>query len=263
MFPILLQLGSLTIHTLGLFMAIGFFLSGFVFWRLSRQEHYQEDTLFDDFLKTAVWSMLVSRLGFIVLHTDVFGFEFLRYVDIFNYPGVSMAMGVMIMPVMMFRLASKKKLDAFEVLDFSAIAMSVGLVWYWIGAFFDGSLVGLPTSLPWGVIFPGLFSPRHPAQLYAMVANFLVMIYLMWAANKYRLFSWYRNNRHTANSGFVFSVWMVTQGLTQVLMLLVAVPQLVVAELVLDWYIYPVVIILGLWMLFKRSGRSLVKWKKH
>ncbi len=262
MFPILFQLGRLTIHTIGIFIAIGFFSAGFVFWRASRQEHYREDELFDDLLITAVWAAMASRLGFIALHTDVFGLDLGRWVDIFNYPGISMAIGVLIIPIMMWRLASKKKLDTFEVLDFSAVALSVGLVWYWIGAFFDGSLVGLPTTLPWGMVFPGLFTPRHPAQLYAVVANIAVTIYLLWAQNKYRLFGWYRNNHHTANSGFLFCAWLISQGLIQLLLLLVAAPQIQAGDFVLDWYIYPMVIVLGVWLLFRRSGRSIWRWRK-
>ncbi len=42
-----------------------------------------------------------------------------------------------------------------------------------IGCFFGGCCYGLPTSLPWGVVFPSVDSlPRHPTQLYEAAFHF-------------------------------------------------------------------------------------------
>lgn len=42
-----------------------------------------------------------------------------------------------------------------------------------IGCFFGGCCYGLPTSLPWGVVFPAVDAlPRHPTQVYEAVFHF-------------------------------------------------------------------------------------------
>ncbi len=46
-----------------------------------------------------------------------------------------------------------------------------------VGNFFNSEIYGLPTDLPWGVVFVrrGLFSPRHPTQLYEALIGFVVL----------------------------------------------------------------------------------------
>jgi len=54
-----------------------------------------------------------------------------------------------------------------------------------IGNFANGELYGLPTSLPWGIVFPGLDAPHHPSMLYEALASVLTLaLALWWAAHR-------------------------------------------------------------------------------
>lgn len=259
MWPVILKAGNLTVHTLGIFLVLMLWSIGFTIWARGRQEHYNEDELFDGFLLASIASLVVSRIVFILLHLDVFGNSVWSWFDLANYPGIHVLAGILIYPVVMAWHARTHKWNTLEVLDFLSIGLSTSLIIYWLGAFLDGSQIGLVTDLPWGVVFPGIYDARHPAQLYALAGNALVLLYLKWAESRFRLFNWYRHGRHSAPAGFIFCVWLIAQGIIQLLLLTVAQQgQFVIGELVLDILIYPLLILFGIWMLLQLSGRSFL-----
>lgn len=56
-----------------------------------------------------------------------------------------------------------------------AFLMGVGR----IGNFIDGQIVGRPTDVPWGVLFPYAAGFRHPVVLYDGIKNLLLIPYLL------------------------------------------------------------------------------------
>jgi phosphatidylglycerol:prolipoprotein diacylglycerol transferase len=77
--------------------------------------------------------------------------------------------------------------------DLLALAVPVGLMLGRIANFINAELWGRPTSLPWGVIFPGEAAQacatlteacaRHPSQLYqAALEGLLLAVVLTWLA---------------------------------------------------------------------------------
>ena len=86
----------------------------------------------------------------------------------------------------------KHGLNMVRVCDYVACATPFGLVLVRIANFINGELWGRPTTLPWGMVFPGAGDdlPRHPSQLYEAGLEGLVMgIVLFW------LF-WFTNARN-------------------------------------------------------------------
>ena len=86
----------------------------------------------------------------------------------------------------------KHGLNMVRVCDYVACATPFGLVLVRIANFINGELWGRPTTLPWGLVFPGAGDdlPRHPSQLYEAGLEGLVMgIVLFW------LF-WFTNARN-------------------------------------------------------------------
>ena len=84
---------------------------------------------------------------------------------------------------------SKWQMSFFESTDFIAPAVPIGLGSVRIGNFLNSELLGRPTDLPWGVIFPSdpLGLTRHPSQLYqAFSEGIILLTFLLWFSKKER-----------------------------------------------------------------------------
>lgn len=69
----------------------------------------------------------------------------------------------------------------WQVVDFAAPLVPIGLGTGRIGNFINGELWGKTTELPWGVVFPHAGSePRHPSQLYEFFLEGVVLFVVVW-----------------------------------------------------------------------------------
>jgi phosphatidylglycerol:prolipoprotein diacylglycerol transferase len=80
-------------------------------------------------------------------------------------------------------------IDLLRLGDLIAAAVPIGLFFGRIANFINGELWGRPTSLPWGIVFPGAGpEPRHPSQLYeASLEGLLLFLVLRWATHLAKL----------------------------------------------------------------------------
>ena len=92
------------------------------------------------------------------------------------------ALGVLI-ALIVFCL--RNRLDPLRIGDIAAAAAPLGLFFGRIANFVNGELWGRPTTVPWGIVFPGAGPlPRHPSQLYEAalegVALFALLAWGTW-----------------------------------------------------------------------------------
>lgn len=92
------------------------------------------------------------------------------------------AIGVLLGLAIYYFLFFRKKIcrSFLMLLDLIVIPTAVVAVFIRLGNFFNQEIIGIPTDLPWGVIFGAVPDglPRHPAQLYEAFAYFLTFIAL-------------------------------------------------------------------------------------
>jgi prolipoprotein diacylglyceryltransferase len=191
----------------------------------------------------------------VAIHYQVFGFNPLKWIDVLTYPGVLSFAGLVMAGWFFYRRAEKNKWNSFEILDFGAMAVTASSALMSLASFFDGSGLGKPTKLPWGVTFQNVFDKRHPAQLYAMALYIILFLFMSWAESRYRTFSWYRDKKHSAQTGFLFCSYLIGYGLIGSLISLVALPTMVVNGFVLDLPLRVGVLVVGLLLLYSRTGR--------
>ena len=255
MLPTLISWGPLVVKTINLFAILAFLVSGFIFWKKGREEHYEEDELFDGFILALIVALLFSRIGFIITHFANFSFNPLNWLDLMGHPGLSGLFGGIGGTIFIYRFAQQKKWDAFEILDFWVTSLAISLSIISVGLFFDGSGYGYATNLPWGFIFPGVFEKHHPVQLYAAFLYFLLFIYLIKLEYKYRTFVWYKAKRKSAQTGFLFGFFLMGMGIFELLLSLVTPSQLKFYVVDLDILIAILVSLIGLFVLLIRAGR--------
>ena len=261
MFPVLLAIGPVVIKTVNLAFVLALLAGLFVFWRKGREEHYEEAMLFDGLLLSLLFGLVLARAAFIAMRFGEFGLNVMNWLDLVNKPGFSISALFIGSAFFLYRYAKKKKWDEFEILDFWVMGVTLAQVFIWFGYFLAGTALGTETNLPWGMVFPSVFTKHHPTQLYYALFFSALFWYLSWAEVRYRTFVWYRFGKNTAQTGYLLSVCMLLTGLFSLVMGLVTVPEVVVAGVRADSIFSLVLTVFGLSMLYSRSGRSF-PWRR-
>lgn len=256
MYPTIFSIGNFHLKTVSILMVLAFLSIGFILWRRGKEEHYSEIEIFDAFLLSFLTHVIVSRLAFIVLHFQDFQFAIFKWLDVINHPGSIFSIGLIAAGFKMYCFAYKKKWDAFEIMDFSSQALSIGLLIVNLGYFFEGSSLGKTTSMPWGLQLAQDFEKKHPVSLYFALFYLLLFCLLSWFEYHYRTFEWYRQGKKSAQSGFLFSSFLIFTSIFSSVMLLFRLPIIVIQKVSLDFYINILGLTLGLLILYIRSGRS-------
>lgn len=262
MYPILFSIGQFHLRTISIFFILAFLVSGFIFWRKGREEHYSETQLFDGYLLSVIFGFLVGRVGYIAINFSNFEWNIIKWLDIFAYPGSHILLGLMGSTLYLARFAQKKKWDVFEILDFWFLATAASSVFRYVGYFFDGTLFGKVAELPWGVIFPGVFEKRHPIQIYFAIFYTVLFWFLSRAEYNYRTYEWYRAGKKTAQTGFLLSTFVIGSSFFAMLISFFKSPDFIWGGIAWDFWLYLGSFVIGMFLLMKRSGREIFSRKR-
>lgn len=95
-----------------------------------------------------------------------------------------------------------RRLPFWNLADCLALVTPLGLFFGRIANFINAELVGRPTSLPWGMVFPGDSIPRHPSQLYEALLEGPVLLLILWTVFRLR----------RPNDGFTAALFLMLYG---------------------------------------------------
>lgn len=256
MLPVLFSIGPVTAYTLGVLLAIGFFLNTFIIWRRLIDLGLKEEKVIDMIVYSSIFGLIFSRLFFIIQNFPKFGFFIDRWIFIGRYPGLSFWAGLTGIFLGISLFCKKEKWDFWQVADEAVFGILPMSVLVQIGCFFDGCVVGKPTDMPWGMFFPGNLIRQHPVSLFGAIFFLAIWFFLLRIERQWRMWSWYKSKA----SGFVF---LIFSGLA----LLFNLPLAFLKETTL--YFFPLEIsltflgvVVSLVIFYKRSGRSLRNEKK-
>ncbi len=186
--PIALDLGMLKIRWYSLAYIGGILLGWWYLLRLLAQPNAPMARRHaDDFVFYATIGILLGgRLAYVFFYDP----EILRNpLDVLKLwqGGMSFHGGALGVSVGIFLLARKEHLSWMRIHDYIACCAPFGLFFGRIANFINGELWGRPTTMPWGIIFPGTYAgdlPRHPSQLYEAglegIILGLVLAFFFW-----------------------------------------------------------------------------------
>ena len=209
MFPVLLTIGPVAISSLGVFSSLAFLFGSFVVWKRAREEHIDDEDIFDIIFVSLFGGIVFGRLLFIIFHLQKFGFDLGKWLSLSYSSEISWVGFLLGGMYMVSRACKKKKLNFFQFLDLSVLGVIVAHILYRFGQFFDGSYLGVQTDLFVGVPFPGVEGRLHPLQLYEILIFLVLYFIIKWLDRRYRLFNWYQDNRGNAKSGFLWHVYVL------------------------------------------------------
>ncbi|MCL6471626.1 MAG: prolipoprotein diacylglyceryl transferase [Firmicutes bacterium] len=190
MLPILFKIGSVTIHTYGVAIAVAFLFSIFLIRSEAKRKGFYPDLAYDIVLFAMIGGIIGARLVYVVDHWRDFAVNPAQVFAIWQgglvfYGGlIGGALAVLI-------FVRQRRLSIGRVADMVAPSLAFGSAIGRLGCFANGCCYGKETSLPWGVTFTNSESsarplgiPLHPTQLYEFTYNLIILGILLWARSR-------------------------------------------------------------------------------
>jgi phosphatidylglycerol:prolipoprotein diacylglycerol transferase len=188
-------------QTWGSLVALGIII-GLIFMLIEARKRKLADKVEGILVFMMVSGLIFGRLAYILVNLSQFP-TFYSWFELWE--GGIISWGVLIgivIGIFIFKLISRIKTEEIlEIADLMAPYLILAIAIGRIGCFLRGCCYGIPTSLPWGVVYTGGFSEGavHPAQLYHSIADFIIFFVLLKLYGKKR-----KLRQHNAKSRFSF-----------------------------------------------------------
>ena len=135
----------------------------------------------DDLITYLILGIIIGgRLGYIIFYN--LGFYLSNPIEIFMIMrgGMSFHGGLVGIIISTIIYCKKHSLEKYVFFDFIAVAAPIGIFFGRVANFINSELVGKPTDLIWGVVFPIVDNiPRHPSQLYEATLEGILLFIIM------------------------------------------------------------------------------------
>lgn len=191
MHKVALQIGPLTIHWYGVFLATAFLVG---LWTASRRALHQgikAETILDAGVWLIVGSILGARLLYVISYwQESFAAKPFYEVFMIQKGGLVYYGGLAGATLAFILYARIQKLSLWKLSDILAPSVSLGYAIGRPGCLMNGCCYGHPTSLPWAIHYPADHETRgigvHPSQLYDSLLAVGLYLGLAWVYRKKR-----------------------------------------------------------------------------
>lgn len=204
--PVAIHLGPFSVHWYGLMYLLGFAL--FILlgrYRIRTQTTVMTNQMLDDLVFYGVLGVVIGgRLGYVLFYKPTLFFAHPLSILRIWEGGMSFHGGFLGVLIAIAIFAHRHKQNFWDLTDFIAPLVPLGLATGRLGNFINGELWGRVTSphAPWAVLFPQAWSddklyaakvpetlpllltygglPRHPSQLYQFALEGILLFLILW-----------------------------------------------------------------------------------
>lgn len=181
--PVAFALGPIAVHWYGIMYLVGFVGAWYLAWLRARRPNsgWSSEQISDLIFYAALGVIVGGRLGYML---------FYDFSELLHHPlslfkiwqgGMSFHGGVLGVLIALWIYSYKIHKSLWELTDFVAPLVPVGLAAGRLGNFINGELWGRVTTMPWGMIFPDAGPlPRHPSQLYEFLLEGVLLFIILW-----------------------------------------------------------------------------------
>lgn len=181
--PVAIALGPLKIHWYGLMYLVG--IGGA--WLLASRRlkdfdpSWSKEKLSDLVFWVAMGVILGGRLGYALFYDlPAYLAEPLKILRVWE-GGMSFHGGLIGVMLATWLFGRRNGKSFFQLMDFIAPLVPIGLGAGRIGNFINAELWGKVTDVPWAMVFPnGGPDPRHPSQLYQFALEGVALFAILW-----------------------------------------------------------------------------------
>ncbi len=182
--PVAIALGPLKIHWYGLMYLVG--IGGAWLLASSRLKAFDptwsKDKLSDLVFWVAMGIILGGRFGYVLFYN--FGHFLADPLSLFKVweGGMSFHGGFIGVMLATWWFGKRNDKTFFELMDFIAPLVPIGLGAGRLGNFINAELWGKATDVPWAMVFPTdpAQLPRHPSQLYQFAMEGVALFLILW-----------------------------------------------------------------------------------
>lgn len=181
--PVAFAIGPLAVHWYGLMYLLSFLLGWGLAILRTRQAHirWHSEEVGDFLFYVVLGVVLGGRLGYVLLYQPGLFFHNPLHILYVWQGGMSFHGGMIGVFVASWLFARKTRRTVFEITDFVAPIVPIGLFFGRIANFINGELIGRVTDVPWAMIYPNVgMQPRHPSELYEATLEGLVLFAILW-----------------------------------------------------------------------------------
>lgn len=142
----------------------------------------------DNLINYLLIAIVGARFGYVLVYDPLHYFSHpIEILKIYE-GGLSFHGGLIGAFIGAYLFSRNQKLSMFEVTDLLAAASPITIFFARIANFINCELVGRITNVPWAVLFPPQFLPRHPSQIYESFSEGLfTFVILNLLIKQYRL----------------------------------------------------------------------------
>lgn len=192
MHPLLFEIGPFSIRYYGLMYVLGIIAAIFLIRAEVRRRRLPltEDEQVNFILLTVFAGIIVSRIYYVAFNWPYYRLTLWEIPAVWH-GGLAIHGGVLGGICSTLWYARWKKIPFLRLTDLLSPPLILGQAFGRFGNFMNGDAHGVPTSLPWGLVFspwspagkefPGI--PLHPTMLYEMALNLGIFAYL-WLTRK-------------------------------------------------------------------------------
>jgi phosphatidylglycerol:prolipoprotein diacylglycerol transferase len=192
MYPILLQLGPIPIHTYGAMIALGFLICVKVVKWLGKRSQLDVEVVLDYTFWALILGFLGSRILYIITRWDSFSSDPISMFKIWEGGLVFLGGPIAVVPFTYF-FVKKHRMPFWKLVDVAMPGLTIAHVFGRLGCVAAGCCYGRPTGGDWGFRFNSELVdvslrgvPLHPVQLYESSALLVLFFGLLVVFSKKR-----------------------------------------------------------------------------
>lgn len=194
--PEIFRIGGVALRYYSIGFMLAFVSAYMILSYVFRQEHRSRETLDRLLVYIIAGTLLGARLG----HCFFYDFDYYKYhlweiflpftftnghFELTGYQGLAShgaAIGILLAALL---FSHRYRVPFIWLLDRLAMVIPLAGCFIRIGNFFNSEIIGLPTTLPWAVVFTRVDTlPRHPAQLYEAFCYLIIFCWLFYCYKK-------------------------------------------------------------------------------
>lgn len=195
MHPVMIQIGSLTIYSYGVMLAIAFGVGIWLAYLQAEECNIEKKVILDLSLYILLASLIGSRGIYILLNLENYLSH--PWEIIFSRSGFVFYGGLIFGIIVAGLYLIYYKLPFWRMADLFAPSVAIGEAIGRIGCLLNGCCYGKPTHLGWGIAMPDHPGFIHPTQVYSSLCSLFIFCFLrLWLKKGWRrfegqIFCWY------------------------------------------------------------------------